>query len=268
MPIIEGDSDHDTKNGEIPILEAQNFERNVDKPVPEEEDIKKYDGIMISNFPLHLADTDILSFLFEKGLPQDIEKNKVQLVRSDRNVKVSINDSLEYGIVQTLIKNIHYHESLQKFWNLPLYCKPMRALTPEKPASDPLSTEDVTEEEELVVNNFEDAVANEFVAETSPRSDPDNLCVKPKLKQLNLRPMIPGMPEIDRKKAEQASKRKKQREARKHLRRNSLDDFDFGDFSDSDATKTLSFSDIQSVFDKGKRKPVSPAESEKFKKPK
>ena len=62
---------------------------------------------------------------------------------------------------------------------------------------------------------------------------------------------------------------KELKEAKKKEGANSMDDFEF-DASDEIKTpsRPLSFTDIQHVFDKNKRKTVSPAESEKFKKPK
>jgi hypothetical protein len=133
LPPVGEDTDANVQSGEVPILDAKTFASNIEKPAAEEKDIQRYDGIMISNFPSHLSETDVLSFMFEKGLPKDINKNKVELIKSEKNTKVVINDSLEWGTVQALLKSIHFHESSEKFWNVPLFCKPIRALTPAKP---------------------------------------------------------------------------------------------------------------------------------------
>ena len=149
----------------------------------------------------------------------------------------------------------------------------MRALTPEKPTAAALSTDAIEEDQQStldpVLDNREGAVSNEIVTETDP--DPDlklitNLVGKPKENSVENRQQIPGLPEIDRKKAEQARKKKNKKEAKK----NHFDEFDFTDCDECDAAETpkKSFSDLKSVFDNGKRKTTSPAESINVKKPK
>ena len=56
----------------------------------------------------------------------------MQFVKSERNIKVTINDSLDWESVHTLLQQIHFHECQEKFWKVPLYCKPIRTLTPAK----------------------------------------------------------------------------------------------------------------------------------------
>ena len=94
--------------------------------------------------------------------------------------------------------------------------------------------------------------------------------VKPKAKEADSRPRIPGIPESERKKAEQASKRRKLKELKEAKKRNeAMDDFEFDNIDEEKSpSNPLSFTDIQNVFDKNKRKTVSPAESDKFKKSK
>ena len=76
------------------------------------------------------------------------------------------------------------------------------------------------------------------------------------------------MPESDYKKAEQLIKKKKQKESKK-LNSLTVEDFDFNTTQGSKTPKkSLSFTDIQSVFDQPKRKTVSPVDSEKTKKQK
>ena len=48
------------------------------------------------------------------------------------NIKVTISDSLDWKTVHTLLQNIHFHECNEKFWKVPLYCKPVRTMTPVK----------------------------------------------------------------------------------------------------------------------------------------
>ena len=255
LPTVEG-GDNGDNSGEIPILDGLTFERKIERPLPDEKDKQKYDGITISNFPPKLSDADILTFLFEKGLSKDINKNTVQLVRSDKNTKVVIHDSLDWKTVQALMENIHFHESKQKFWNFPLYCKPLRSLTPVKTEAG--------DHDHDQVQGVQGGAGH--VVQEKPESE--NLSTKPKVKPTENKNTIPGMPEADFKKAEEKRKRKL-KEQKKNQAVDSADDFDFDDV---DAVRTpakaMSFTDIQLVFDKTKRKDVSPAESAKNKKQK
>ena len=257
LPPVEEDTDEDVQSGEVPILDANTFPNTV-KPSMEEKDIQKYEGITISNFPSHLSETDVLSFMFEKGLPKDTNRDKVEIVKSERNTKVVISDSLEWATVQTLLKNIHFHDISEKFWNVPLFCKPIRALTPAK-QEVPLETKQ---------DGAEHEGADQVVGEAAAGAHAQN--VKPKAKEADTRPRIPGIPESERKKAEQASKRRKLKELKEAKKRNeAMDDFEFDNIDEEKSpSNPLSFTDIQNVFDKNKRKTVSPAESDKFKKSK
>ena len=166
LPAVEEEGNED---GEVSILDAQYFHKKVDKPPKEKGNLQKYDGIIIKNFPLNLSESDILSFLFEKGLPKNTDMNFIDMTKTERNIKVAINGSLEWETVSELLDNIDFHESQLKFWDVPLYCKPIRNLTPAKPN-------------------------NSLTEDKSTNSQPRNT--------------IPGMPESELRKAELAVKRK------------------------------------------------------------
>ena len=65
------------------------------------------------------SESDILEFLFKKGLPQDTDMNLVEIDKTDRNLKVVINGSLDWETVDVLLKNIDFHAELiyTKFHN-------------------------------------------------------------------------------------------------------------------------------------------------------
>ena len=122
----------DDVGGDMPIIDAEHFVNKVERQVRQQEHMGKYEGIMIKNFSLKSSESDILEFLFKKGLPQDTDMNLVEIDKTDRNLKVVINGSLDWETVDVLLKNIDFHECKQKFWDVPLYCKPIRTLTPIK----------------------------------------------------------------------------------------------------------------------------------------
>ena len=148
----------DIESAEIGELSQPNSSTNpacVDKAVEKTRSIlkqdstklQKYDGINNTNFPLSVSESEVLKFLFEKGLPQTTDKTKVKFIKSERNMKVSIEDSLGWKSVHTLLQNIHFHECNEKFWNVPLYCKPIRTLTPVKqnPNAGPSKDDDISD---------------------------------------------------------------------------------------------------------------------------
>ena len=49
--------------GDVQICNKTSFSPAIKRPVPTEDDIKKYSGIVINNFPLGLAKTDVIKFL-------------------------------------------------------------------------------------------------------------------------------------------------------------------------------------------------------------
>ena len=122
----------DDVGGDLPLLDAESFGKKVERPVRQQENMEKYDGIIIKNFPLDLSESDILEFLFENGLPQTTDMNFVEMEKTHRNLKVIINSSLNWETVSLLLNNIDFHECQKKFFGVPLYCKPIRTLTPAK----------------------------------------------------------------------------------------------------------------------------------------
>ena len=129
-----------------------------------------------------MSESEVLKFLFEKGLPQTTDKTKVKFIKSERNMKVSIEDSLGWKSVHTLLQNIHFHECNEKFWNVPLYCKPIRTLTPVKqnPNAGPSKDDDIDDKVSNTVPNASqsDSYVNDYVFSDvtvkTPTSDKDS----------------------------------------------------------------------------------------------
>ena len=99
------------------------------KQEPSVRDIEHYDGITVRNFPSRLVDKDIITFLVLYGLPVDHSQENIHINRGEKNTWVVL-DGLSPTIVQKIFNSIHFHESKQKFFEVPLYCKNLRNLTP------------------------------------------------------------------------------------------------------------------------------------------
>ena len=107
------------------------FPPTVKAQEPSNRDIELSDGIWIKNFLKTLDDKELVTFLINHGLPLDHENEKIQINRGERNSSVSIN-GLSSPDVEMLFKSIHFHTTEQKFFDVPLFCKPLRNMTPIK----------------------------------------------------------------------------------------------------------------------------------------
>ena len=85
----------------------------------------------MKNFPTTLDEKEIMTFLINHGIPLEHGAEKVKIHRGERNTSVIVND-LSPTEVQTIFDSIHFHTSKHKFFDVPLYCKAMRKMTPKK----------------------------------------------------------------------------------------------------------------------------------------
>ena len=120
--------------GDVQISDKTTFSPTIKRPAPTEEDINKYAGIVISNFPLGLAKADVIKFLKKKGLPGKFDSEKVVLSDSKKCTNVEI-CPLESDSVKTIMSKIHFIETKTKFFERPLYCRAVRDLSPLKALS-------------------------------------------------------------------------------------------------------------------------------------
>ena len=134
----------------------------------------------IRNLPKSLANEEIVTFLSNHGLPTDLKEEHIKINKGERNTHVII-ENLSPDQVQTLQKSIHFHDTNMKFFNVPLFCKPMRIMTPikHKAADDDLE---------------KDAASAVTLIEKVPASHP--------------KPLIPGLPESERLKSKKSKKKK------------------------------------------------------------
>ena len=141
---------------------------------PSTRDIEFMDGICVRNFPKTLSDNELKTFLINHGIPQDHDSGKIKINRNERNSSVIIRD-ITPAVVQALFSAIHFHETKQKFFDVPIFCKPLRNMTPTK-AKEATETSDARTSE-------------------TPKKNDNSI-------SLVLKPKIPGLPEKERLKQE------------------------------------------------------------------
>ena len=120
-------------------LKSGAFGQKIDIPKPSENDKNKYRGITIRNFNPKVSNQDILNFLNKYGLPSDTPQDSLSFLRSEKNTCVTI-EPLSPDIVMNLTAKLHFPSSEEKFFDLPLYTRPIRNVTPVKDPNKPTGT--------------------------------------------------------------------------------------------------------------------------------
>ena len=122
-----------------PIKDAEKFSPKIVRPQPEMKDILKYEGLVVKNFPKDLKDEEIVTFVKSVGGEGLQENTEIRLEKNNKNNSATI-EPLSAVAVQSMIKLIHFPETKKKFFDVPLYCRAVRAMTPEKPADSTIPT--------------------------------------------------------------------------------------------------------------------------------
>ena len=125
------DSDDLNEENDHPVAEAETFSRVDTKAQTSVEDKFRFIGISIANFSLDLTDEDIRKFVVEK-VGEEV-KEHITIIREKKKAIVTINDSLTVEKINETMKMISFNECKLKFFGRPLYCRPLRDITPEKP---------------------------------------------------------------------------------------------------------------------------------------
>ena len=68
-------------------------------------------------------------------MPIDHSQEKIKINRSEKDTWVMI-DGLCKSVVQTMYKSIYFPVTNQMFFDVPIYCKPLRTMTPQKNTTD------------------------------------------------------------------------------------------------------------------------------------
>ena len=111
----------------------------------------------------------------ESGLPPDYGIERLGINKKEKNTYVTI-EGLDTIIVQKIIKTIHFPDTNKKFFDVPLYCKPLRNMTTVKNSANVPNASDMA-----YIDNDNKPESNSKVENQLP---PEH-------------PMIPGLPESE-----------------------------------------------------------------------
>ena len=142
------------------IKNTTKFSPVIARPEPTEDDKSKYDGVCLKNFPKEAKKTEVINFLKSKGLPEEL---------SDDNIAFGTHGNVEIRripsqICQDLIDNIHFVATRQTFFGKPIYCRAVRALTPEKLLEAPSPSKEVAKQDEAAAALTVKEVSDEEVS--------------------------------------------------------------------------------------------------------
>ena len=99
-----------------------------------ETDKAKLIGVRINNFDLENSEDEILEFL-QKNISKNIEKENIEMMKNTRNISVSVISGLTSENILAALSVIDFKESKKLYLGRPLYCKPIRNITPVKPTN-------------------------------------------------------------------------------------------------------------------------------------
>ena len=209
---------------DAPVLNNSKLPTTIERPEPESRDIEQFNGVSVKNFPTKLDEKEILTFLINYGLPTTHDSVHININKEGKSTGVIIDD-LGTTAVQTLYNSIHFPVTKQKFFDVPLYCKPIRNMTPTKV----VSSKDV-EEHDGIINEADgkeveehDDITNEAdnrEGEEQDDQEHDDITYEADNKEVKdfneikntetnaVKPTIPGLPEEERLKKKKKRKRK------------------------------------------------------------
>ena len=104
---------------DAPVLTNIKLPTTLERPEPESRDIEHFNGISVKNFPLKLDEKEILTFLINYGLPTTHDSLNINFNKGTKSTGVVI-EGLSVTDVQTLYKSIHFPDTKQKFFDVPL----------------------------------------------------------------------------------------------------------------------------------------------------
>ena len=188
---LENDDKNEDDGQQDSVIIDSKFPSNINRPEPTNRDIEFYNGITVKNIPNTVADKEIRTFLINHGVPHDHPNDMVRINKRDKNTFVVI-DGVSPEQVQIIFHSIHFPETKQKFFDFPLYCKPLRNMTPEKPP-------------QLANNDVADITEQTESTDDNEKNDVDD----------SLNAQIPGLTKSQQKKALRKIREKKLKDDKK-----------------------------------------------------
>ena len=104
---------------------------------PWKEILEHFNGISVKNYSLKRDEKEFLTFLIILGGPPS-STILTSILTREHKVQVVVVEELSSTDVLTLYKLIHFPQTNQKFFDVPLYCKAVRNMTP-KEAETPIN---------------------------------------------------------------------------------------------------------------------------------
>ena len=123
----------DDGEGDKPIADSSNFQRLAKVNKTSQEDKERYCGLRINNLPLAMTEENIMKFLTDH-VASDISKDKVNIIRYKKTTSALVLAGLSSEVVSEALSNIDFTTTRKMLVDVevPLYCRPLRDITPEK----------------------------------------------------------------------------------------------------------------------------------------
>ena len=97
--LIEDGNDTNERVNDKPIKDAIGFSPKLSRPEPTPDDVARYGGLSVHNFPKKLVDDEIIKFIKEVGGDDLDEKTVIKLNRTNKNTSAAV-DPLKPQAVQ------------------------------------------------------------------------------------------------------------------------------------------------------------------------
>ena len=120
------------EDNDVPICDRANFPPLVDKNYQSDTDPNKLTGLSINNFPLETLEDDICNFLLQTGGKSSkkyVKKAKFSKTRKNQIVTI---EPLPASMITKFHEALNFPDTNEKHFGVPLYCRPIRRLTPNK----------------------------------------------------------------------------------------------------------------------------------------
>jgi hypothetical protein len=121
----------DAGESDKPIAETNNFRRKDPTAAVNEADEERFVGLTIANINLEVSDEDIKKFVSE-NVSKDLDEKSIDIIRDKTKAVVTITSNLTAEVIKEALSRINFIESKKKFFDRPLYCRPLRDITPNK----------------------------------------------------------------------------------------------------------------------------------------
>lgn len=128
LPTNEDTSDEMDK----PISENIRFGRN--DPSSELNEEERFVGMTIANINIELSDDQVKKFVAD-NVSDKIEEEQIKINRDKRKIIVTITSMLTPQIIRQAMTKINFDDCKEKIFGRPLYCRPLRDITPVKNSS-------------------------------------------------------------------------------------------------------------------------------------